>query len=287
MRKLSNRDFPAKLLLFGEYSILFNSKAIVMPHRKFSGALFKSDTLTASQTGSHRELWWLYSHCLDEEVTELDLASMKKDLQQGMWFESTIPQGTGLGSSGAVVAAIFYQYVKANIFKEVFEYKNYQLAKKILAKMESYFHEKSSGVDPLASLLDATILIDDNSIKEIHLPNSYLGISVVDTKIKRQVKKVVSLFLEKCEHKDFLNKIKHDYLELTNQCVDSYIKNDILELKHSIKDLSSFQLNNLKEFIPDSMMSQWQRALSSDEDFFKLCGAGGGGHLIKLNCESI
>lgn len=284
MQKLSSRNFPAKLLLFGEYSVLFNSKAIVIPFRKFSGELVLSDTLSANETGSHRELWWLYSYCLDEKIDELELSRMKKDLQKGMWFQSNIPQGSGLGSSGALVAAIFWQYAKEEIIRDVFENKNYQLAKKILAKIESHFHEKSSGVDPLSSLLNNSLLINNDEIEKIDVTNTFLSIDILDSQVRRQIKKVVSLFFEKCDQADFLHKMKSDYFQITNDCVDSFLKKDSGSLRKSLKKLSSFQLNNFEEFIPHSMTQQWREGLRMNNGFFKLCGAGGGGHILKLNC---
>jgi mevalonate kinase len=35
------------------------------------------------------------------------LAELKNDVETGMYFDSSIPQGYGVGSSGALVAAIY------------------------------------------------------------------------------------------------------------------------------------------------------------------------------------
>ena len=35
---------------------------------------------------------------------------MEKDIEEGMYFDSSIPQGYGVGSSGALVAAIYDTY---------------------------------------------------------------------------------------------------------------------------------------------------------------------------------
>lgn len=283
MPKLSSRSFSAKLLLFGEYSILFDSKAIVLPLKEFSGHLAINDKFNATQLGSHRELWWLYSYCLNNKIYELNLDDMKKDLQKGLCFESNIPQGAGIGSSGALVAAVFWQYAHSNFLRDIVVNKNYSLARKILARIESHFHEQSSGVDPLSSLVDHPLLVETNKISKIDFDQSILEISIVDTKMQRKVKRNVSLFLEKCAQKDFLSKIKTDYLDITNNCVDSFIKKDKQLLKDSIKKLSKFQLNNFEEFIPKAYALEWERSLKNDEGLFKLCGAGGG-HLMRLNC---
>src|SRR5690242_20746449 len=46
---------------------------------------------------------------------DLDLAALENDLNKGLYFDSSIPQGFGVGSSGALVAAIYDQYCKNKI----------------------------------------------------------------------------------------------------------------------------------------------------------------------------
>jgi mevalonate kinase len=41
-----------------------------------------------------------------------DLAELKNDVETGMYFDSSIPQGYGVGSSGALVAAIYMPKTK-------------------------------------------------------------------------------------------------------------------------------------------------------------------------------
>lgn len=40
---------------------------------------------------------------------------IEKDLQEGMYFDSSIPRGYGVGSSGAIVAAIYDKYAEDKI----------------------------------------------------------------------------------------------------------------------------------------------------------------------------
>ena len=44
-----------------------------------------------------------------------DWEALEKDLAQKMYFDSSIPQGYGVGSSGALVAAIYDQYAHDKI----------------------------------------------------------------------------------------------------------------------------------------------------------------------------
>ena len=52
-----------------------------------------------------------------EEVTRdiLECRELTKDIEAGMYFDSSIPQGYGVGSSGALVAAIYDKYTKNKI----------------------------------------------------------------------------------------------------------------------------------------------------------------------------
>jgi mevalonate kinase len=60
-----------------------------------------------------------------------------------MYFDSTIPQGYGVGSSGALVAAIYDKYAqdKITVLENLTREKLLQL-KNIFSQMESFFTEK-------------------------------------------------------------------------------------------------------------------------------------------------
>src|SRR5690606_11283950 len=85
---------------------------------------------------------------------QFDITSFEFDISQGLFFDSTIPQGYGVGSSGALVAAIFDRYEQEN-----HSTLDINKLKKIFSQMEYHFHGASSGVDPLISYLNSPILI--------------------------------------------------------------------------------------------------------------------------------
>src|SRR5690606_14411558 len=95
------------------------------------------------------------------DLVQFDLHKLKSDVASGMYFDSSIPQGYGVGSSGALVAAIYDQYAKNKItvLENLTREKLLQL-KMIFGQMESFFHGKSSGLDPLNSYLSIPILIN-------------------------------------------------------------------------------------------------------------------------------
>ena len=52
---------------------------------------------------------------LNPELVVFDFEKLKNDVQEGMYFDSSIPQGYGVGSSGALVAAIYDKYAEDKI----------------------------------------------------------------------------------------------------------------------------------------------------------------------------
>jgi len=82
-----------------------------------------------------------------------------------LYFDSSIPQGYGVGSSGALVAAIYDTYAIDKIeATETLTRDKLLRLKEIFSLMESFFHGKSSGLDPLNSYLSIPILmiLEDN-----------------------------------------------------------------------------------------------------------------------------
>ena len=90
-----------------------------------------------------------------------------------MYFDSSIPQGYGVGSSGAIVAAFYDKYAqnKITVLENLTREKLLKL-KTIFSEMESYFHGKSSGLDPLNSYLSLPILIhSQDNIEATGIPS--------------------------------------------------------------------------------------------------------------------
>jgi mevalonate kinase len=102
-------------------------------------------------------------------LVTFDLAELKSDVETGMYFDSSIPQGYGVGSSGALVAAIYDRYAqdKITVLENLTREKLLQL-KNIFSQMES-FSRKSSGLDPLNSYLSIPILINSKIILKLQV----------------------------------------------------------------------------------------------------------------------
>ena len=90
----------------------------------------------------------------DSSLVSFDIEKLKSAIEAGLYFDSSIPQGYGVGSSGALVAAIYDKYASDKItILENLTREKLLILKSIFSKMESFFHGKSSGLDPLNSYL--------------------------------------------------------------------------------------------------------------------------------------
>ena len=154
--------FYSKILLFGEYGIIKNSKGLSIPYNFYKGGLKLGDLKIDIVKESNEKLSIFRDYLLkiDNSVVFFNLKKMNDDLLKGMYFDSTIPQGYGVGSSGAIVAAFYDRYAKNKItVLENLTKDKIIILKNIFSKMESHFHGKSSGLDPLNSYLSLPILI--------------------------------------------------------------------------------------------------------------------------------
>ena len=155
--------FYSKILLFGEYGIIKDSKGLSIPYNFYNGALKKDNNPTEEAIKSNKNLksFVTYLQSLDTSLVAFDFEKLKNDVESGMYFDSSIPQGYGVGSSGALVAAIYDKYAqnKITVLENLTREKLLKL-KVIFSEMESFFHGKSSGLDPLNSYLSLPILIN-------------------------------------------------------------------------------------------------------------------------------
>ena len=157
--------FYSKILLFGEYGIIKDSKGLSIPYSFYNGALKKDENPSEEALRSNARLkdFINYLRSIDEAVVSFEFDKLQVDVDAGMYFDSSIPQGYGVGSSGALVAAIYDKYAqhKITVLENLTREKLLKL-KTIFSEMESFFHGKSSGLDPLNSYLSIPILINEH-----------------------------------------------------------------------------------------------------------------------------
>ena len=267
--------FPAKVLLFGEYTVLQNGDALAIPTSLFSGHW--TDAPSADTTLVQ---WCQYlKKNLPAYIQNLlDLDQFNEDILNGLNYNSSIPIGYGLGSSGSLTAALFYRY---GLNETVLPERNLQY---ILGSIESFFHGKSSGLDPLVSYLKMPIHMHDQTPSVIHntenITNALKKVFLLDTHIPRTTSKLVQVYLNKCKSTKYLQKINKHLVPLNKSAIKSFITNDEKSSISSFRDISSFQFEYFTEMIPDVVLEMWKKGLESGHYFIKLCGAGGGGCML-------
>ncbi|MEN8224586.1 MAG: mevalonate kinase [Bacteroidota bacterium] len=294
---MTNRPevFYAKIMLFGEYSVICDSMGLTIPYAHFKGELGFLNKYRYTDYDfaieSNKMLREYYKHLQElqsgaELKCDLDLDHFERDLNKNLFFESTIPQGFGIGSSGALCAAIYQRYARNKIRSQRnLKQEEVRHLKDVFSQMESYFHGISSGIDPLNCYLKYPLLINGESgIRTVGIPRNKFpregAIFLVDTGKPGITQPLVNLFFEKCQDADFDRQIKETLIPLNDKCIHSLLEgqNDIFF--NALDQLSQFQYKYLRPMIPESVISIWKSGLDNKVYSLKLCGSGGGGFIL-------
>ncbi|MBJ6369881.1 mevalonate kinase family protein [Snuella sedimenti] len=280
--------FYSKILLFGEYGIIKDSKGLSIPYNFYNGALKKDDKLSKSAKASNESLKSFvgYLQSIDEDLVKFDIDLLQHDVDQGMYFDSSIPQGYGVGSSGALVAAIYdkYAFDKITVLENLTREKLLKL-KAIFSEMESFFHGKSSGLDPLNSYLSIPILINSkDNIEATGIPSQKTegknAVFLLDSGIIGETGPMVGIFMENMKQEGFRKMLKDQFIRYTDACVDDFLNGNIKSLFKNTKQLSKVVLNHFKPMIPQQFHELWKKGIETNEYYLKLCGSGGGGYIL-------
>lgn len=281
--------FYSKILLFGEYGIIRDSKGLSIPYNFYNGALKVDANPSEEAVKSNASLkrFLVHLEALQQpELVTFNLQALKEDLERGMYFDSSIPQGYGVGSSGALVAAIYDKYAndKITVLENLTREKLLQL-KNIFSQMESFFHGKSSGLDPLNSYLSIPILINSkDNIEATGIPTQSLGgkgaVFLLDSGIVGETAPMVNIFMENLKEEGFRKMLKSQFIKYTDACVENFLGGDIKSLFANTKKLSKVVLNNFKPMIPEQFHQVWQKGIDTNDYYLKLCGSGGGGYIL-------
>jgi mevalonate kinase len=278
-----NRDksYNAKLMLAGEYGVILGSEALTVPLRYFSAKLAqrKGETRDPEIIGSvaslRKLLTYIRSLPKNSFYATPDTDGLEKALKKGYYIESTIPQGYGIGSSGAVSALVYDQFFTSG--KE----SGLQQQRKDLATLESCFHGKSSGVDamtcysgtPLHFLPGGEIRYSgEDPLK----PHGGYRFFLLDSGQVFDTAPLVHFFLEKMKNKDFSKFITSDYFDLIKKFISTLngtSDNDPALIFRAISDL---QWNHFSRMIPENMAEAWTNGQVSNTYYLKLNGSGGG-----------
>ena len=279
--------FYAKILLFGEYGIIENSQGLTLPYSFYKGC-FKFSTLESEfekKSNESLKKYWEYLAELElPEQFRLDLSALKKDIENGLFFDSNIPQGYGVGSSGALVAAIFDRYSVVQHKPEEIGKNELKELKKVFGELESFFHGKSSGIDPLICYMNLPILIENKeNVGRVEIPEENEGkgaIFLIDSGVVGETGPMVQIFFEKLKNEGFRKTLKEEFIKYNNACIQSFLNKEMTPFFKNMKALSKWAYEHFRPMIPDSVFNAWKKGLDTNAYYLKLCGSGGGGYIL-------
>lgn len=280
-----NIKFNSKLLLFGEYGLMFNADALSIPFPKFSAYLdYDSDEQNQISSAEIKRFFnYLTTKNIIKELNaQFDTDLFEADLNKNMFLNSNIPYQYGLGSSGALIAALYSRYTKKKPDSEIAEI---DLIKNDLALLENFFHGRSSGIDPLVSLINLPIHVNSNkkiTTPEFNLHKSEIDVFLIDTEVTGATGPLVNYFIEQMANKTYYNNFVSGYLSNNNNCIDNLLANNLDAFFSSLEKLVLYEMEHFKKMIPERFLNIIKNSLNKGI-YIKLLGSGGGGYLLAFS----
>jgi mevalonate kinase len=92
--------------------------------------------------------------------------------------------------------------------------------------MESYFHGKSSGMDPLICYMNLPILIENKeNLDKVAIPDrKEKELFSIDSGITGETGPMIQIFFEKMKTEGFRKTLKEEFIRYNNACIDSFLK---------------------------------------------------------------
>jgi mevalonate kinase len=280
--------FPSKILLFGEYVVLLNAKALAIPFSHFFAKLSTANLVTSTVNSvvedSNQLLHKLYQY-IKKTIHQTDLAGkfnlqgFKSDIDHGLYLDSNIPLGYGIGSSGALTAALYDKYVQKS---DKLSPENMIPIKKNMAYLESFFHGSSSGTDPLVSYINKPLLFHKDTIDILNHSfylQQFCPVFLIDTGTSRKTGKFVQEFLNSCKDLHYLASIQK-MISASNSCINCILEDREEAFFQNLSELSKLQFMHLQPMILPDFHDFWEQGFHSGHYLIKLCGSGGGGFLL-------
>lgn len=272
------KKYNSKILMFGEYTVLNGTKAFAIPFDKFYGTwIYEKNHASALEIQKLKQ--YLLKLYYEGKLDNFDFDDLEYQTAKGLAFDSTIPQGYGLGSSASVTAAIFDGFRKEKVQLNLNE------LREILGLIESCYHGSSSGLDPLVSFLNQPVLIHDaDNVELIDEQNTDLNASLylLDTKMPRRTAPLVEAYLKTFEQSKEFRKRIDEISDVNEQLIDDYLYNNTSSFINNFQKLSWAQYNYLSILIPPKFKELWKKGHTSSSFDMKICGAGGGGFLMLM-----
>ena len=293
----TGRRYPSKILLRGEYSLLQGYEALGLPFRRFVASLVMPDETKKriSIPGPvNRVLEKYYNKwlCRYKELKDaLDLDRFGADIRKGLHIESDIPARKGIGSSGALCAAIYGNYARNPVSTvDSQDQESWRSLRSVFILMESWFHGRSSGFDPLLSYLDRPLWLQGSG-KIVGadfqgLIPGEMKVFLADAGPKEETPVLIRRTIKEFRQGFGGPRPGEELGELNNRCISFLMNGNGPAFAGAVKDLSGFQLANMRWLIPGKLREIWARGLAEDSFYLKLCGSGGGGFMLGFSRDA-
>lgn len=272
-----NDRFHSKIILFGEYSMIFDATALMIPFRDCYGVWKTDPSLAAPGALSSNKSIRRFSQYLaaDEELGLMfDFPRLDAELNAGLFFDSNVPTGYGLGSSGMLSAAVYQRFALRHV-------DDFMELKRLLGRMESCFHGSSSGIDPLQCYLNQPFKITPQGVallEEDFIPSD-IRVFLADTGIKSNTKPLVQYFKKKRDEADYLLAFQSEYVPCVSACINQLIAGEKESFFTSLRQLTEGQMRFLRPMITDNAIDLF---IEKPNFHFgvKISGSGGGGYVL-------
>ena len=258
---------PAKLLIAGEFTVLTGGQALGIPFPRFYGQWRFDQSID-------QRLENLYQYLLEKKTDFLHLNQFKQDILEGLTFQSNIPEGYGLGGSGALSAAVLLRYEKDHVV-------DLKLIQERLGSIESCFHGTSSGLDPLISYTQQGCLVRNNNtlpLADTFKISEKLGphLYIIDSNTPRINLLPIQWFYEQLKNNSFKDRL-NELDSLNSFLIQSILDPGTHNLSPFFQKISALQCDLFRPLIVPSILDFWIQGLEEGTYFCKLCGKGGGG----------
>jgi mevalonate kinase len=268
----SAHKYPAKLLLFGEYTVHNGSRALAVPLSLWTGSMqyrvSSPDTILLN----------LCAYLMDRKVfSPENCDAFKDEIRRGIYFASDIPQGYGVGSSGALCAAIYDRF-----FTEEGPHSDLVKIRHDLAAMENFFHGTSSGMDPLVSLMNAPVLREMDRyhiLPRLKWPE-HLQPFLIDSGVTRTTGGLVKEYMSWSAQDHFRMQCLRPLIQSVDHAISFLLDGGTPMLWEHLKLISLLEFKYFSTMIPASIAEIWESSLDHPHIALKLCGAGGGGFFL-------
>lgn len=260
--------FPSKVLLFGEYTVLEGGRALAIPFDRYHGSWTHGDQKVEGLSDFHD---YIMSDLPEIYKASFKSEAFRKDIEDGLMFESNIPEGYGVGSSGSFTAAVYERYFDKN-------FKILEDIRTIMASIEGYFHGKSSGFDPLISYLNKPVLVQNGHFEFPDIDTYQMNsLYLVNSGRSRSTAEYVKIYQAMKSKGDLTMKLER-LIDITDLAIHKLLNGQ--NFRREIQLISQMQYDFFSDMIVDEVRSIWKAGLSSGKYYMKLCGAGGGGFYL-------